>query len=1348
MAKCKFYFIFILLFYFLPATLLANTDYRFAHITSQEGLPHQQVEVLMQDDKGRIWIGTRNGLAVYDGYDIVNYFHHTDNPNSLNHNFVKSIYQDSRNRIWIGTYGGICMFQPESNNFKRYNVSDVNIFSILENGNGQVVCGGSQLYSLDETTDEFVMHPRENPEFILSMALDKHNRLFLSTNHSISYYDTTFSNSTQIKSSYFADFITDSDGIIPLFFDSKGLLWIGRNGDGVMSINLENGEKNIYPPSVLSNGTVRTITEDHAGKIWLGTEKGITILTPDKNIEIIQQNFTDKNKLNDNAIYSILCDKDDNMWIGTYFGGINLLLKNNKQFDWIEAGYGQKNIHGKAVRRIIEPQKNNLWIATEDGGLNIYNTETKDINDFHLIPNLGHNIHELLHVHEYNEIWIGTFRNGLFCYNLTNKIWKRYMPSDQKGLSSDAIFCLQRQKNGTIWIGSTQGLRYYDRTTDSFKRINHPILDTGFIYTLLVDQNDNLWVGTRNNGVFFINQKTQEIKGWTTKKNNSSITDKYITCLFQDSDNKIWVGTNAGGLQYINPNNFEVNPLNKNISLSQSIICSIIEDKSKQLWVSTSSGLYKFNKKRDSAVHYTIQDGLPINQFNFSSSILAQNGLFYFGSVNGIVSFNPLSLKEEKKLFHVHFTCLNIDNQLITINSPNSPLNASIDNMSSITFSYQQSRSFYIGYAAISPGNSNNINYQIKLEGVDNTWRNVGKERKFVGSNLPAGTYRLLIRANNTNSHWELAPIKKIELSIQPPFYLSNWAYILYICLLILILYISYHIFSIRLKEKDAVRIAKMEKENADEMNKTKMDFFMSVSHELKTPLSLIMAPLKYILQHQELSKESTERLEIAIRNTNKMVGLIEELVTFNKVESGNFQFYIEKGNPLNFIENIAYLFKESAVEKSISFYIHCEDNGEEVWFSPSYVEKIINNLLSNAIKFTPTNGHVYINASITDGSDGYDYLLIEVKDDGIGIAQNEIDNIWDKYYQTKRGHNTNNKGWGIGLALVKHLVSIHKGTVSVNSNVNKGSCFTVNLNVSESAFNTENKILSDKTVVPLSQYKFNIPYSEHTLQKQLTNQKNDKNNPEKQSHILLVEDNEELLTFLSDIFCTNYIVYPAQNGLEALEIAHKYPIDLVISDIMIPRMDGYTLCRTLKGDPSTSHILVILLTAKSDPDDIIKGYECGAEAYVPKPFDPEILELQVKNIIHMKQTQCKRIIKTFGSDIESVTLSQYDKEFIDNINNIIEKNIDNPEFTITDITQTLCISRSLLHIKMKSLFNISTGDYIRKKRLHSACELLHKGYNISDTCYKIGYADPNYFSKVFKKEFGVTPTDYINHKP
>lgn len=1340
-------FLSIIIFISLFFTALHGAPYRFVHITGNNGLPHQQIESLIFDKNGLLWIGTRNGLSKYDGYSFTSYFNDPGNPKSLNHNFIRALFLDSKNRLWIGTNKGICTYSPATDDFKCYPAVGSLIQTIVENSRGEIICGGKQLYIYDEKADDFSMLQRDNKEFIISMAIDKKDRLFISTNKSIFYYDSSFSKTTQINPAYFSDFITGADGIIPLKFDSKGRLWIGRNGKGLMHIDLTTNISKIFTPEMLSDGTVRVISEDKTGKIWVGTEKGVSVIDNADKIEILQQDFSDDRTLNDNAIYSIQHDMFNNIWIGTYFGGINVLFQDNEKFQWIRPGYGIYNVKGKAIRQIIEPDNNTLWIATEDGGLNIYDTATGRISLFDKIPGLGKNIHCLSHNSASGEMWIGTFRNGLFCYDMKSGAYRHFMPASTQGLDSDAIFDIVRTKKGVLWIATTQGLRFYDEINHCFKKINNPSLDRDFIYTLMVDKDDNLWVGTTNYGVFCIDARTGEINNWSTDSSNSTLHDEYITYLYQDSKNRIWIGTNNEGLRFIDPLDMKIKTPVGNLSLSNSSICSIIEDSTNGLWISTGDGLYRINKERNAIIRFTTEDGLPSNQFNFSSSIQAHNHIVYLGTVNGLIHFNPSIIKSKRGSLAVHLGHLIINNKTITAGSPDSPLTAALDDMEKLSLSYSESRSFSIEYGVFSPGNTATVDYQVKLEGVDKEWRNMGKVRRFVGLNLAPGKYKLHIRANNSDSGWDSAPVKTIEITIRPPFYRSSIAYIIYLLLLGGIIYFFYRIFDMRIKEKNAVKIANIEKGKAEEINKTKMEFFTAVSHELKTPLSLIKAPLKYIKSQNTLDADSEKRLDTAIKNADKMVGIIDELITFNRVESGNTQFYIQQGNPLDFIESTAQLFKESALQKHISLYIHCENNGEEVWFSPLYVERITNNLLSNALKYTPDNGKIIIKAEIVDKSDGYTYLRIEVDDTGIGIAKDEFDNIFTKYYQTKRGHNMDNKGWGLGLSLVKRFAEIHKGSVSVDSTVGKGSTFVVLLNVTASAFNKEDRIDADKTVVPLTQYKFEKPVVDDTTQTSA-----DGNLPESNSQLalLLAEDNPELLNFLSDYFRQKYNVYTATNGKEALEIAKKYPIQLVVSDVMMPEMDGYELCRSLKSDMHTSHIPIILLTAKNETDDVLKGYESGAEAYVMKPFDPQLLDLQIKNIISTRHERQKHMVNTNPADNTSLqeekspAISKFDEEFINKINDLINKNIDNDEFSVTDITSALCISRSLLHVKMKSLLNISMGDYIRKKRLNLAQKLLRDGYNVSETAYRSGFSDPNYFSKVFKKEFGITPTEFI----
>lgn len=1333
---------------FLPITVSAQENYFFTHIKSDSGLPHQQVETMAFDHDGMLWVGTRNGLAKYDGYSFVTYYHNPDDNMSIPHNFIRKIFVDSENNVWVGTDKAICCYQRDTDNFKQYDVNGEPISRIVETTDGSVICTGMKVFRKKKGENQFRQIPRQIDSYVVGLVVSPDNRVFMSTNHSISYFTSEMVSETVLDSSIYSDFLSGFDAIAPLYFDNNGLLWIGRDGKGVMCLNLTTGEEHIYDASLLSDGTVRDITEDSKGNIWLGTEKGITTINPASGaIHKITQRFGNSRALSDNAIYCIVSDNQDNMWIGTYFGGINLILRDAIEFHWTAPGYDNMTLSGKAIRGIAEPEKGILWLATEDGGINIFDIAHNRVDKFNYIPELGTNVHELYYDKETGDMWIGTFRNGLFRYNLRTRKTTHYTAFNS-GLKSNAVFAITRQDNNQkrLWIATTLGLMYHDPATDSIIPINHPALDLDFIYCLYADRNGNLWAGTVNRGLFRIGGETGEIKGWSkdSTSDTGGLNDNYVTSIYEDNNNHVIIGTNNGGVQIIDRDSLEFLRVT-DAPVNWGTICSIKQDSTDNIWITTSNGLYKVNPDDLSYIHFTTNDGLPENQFNFSSIIQASDNRIYCGTVNGLVSFNPDITKRPDMAASVHLWRLSLNNHVVTPRTADSPLKTSLDATSVLKLDFASSRVFSIDYGIINPAGANNVRYQIFIDGLDKEWRDVGTLRRFTAMELPYGSYTLNVRALVSGDDWENAPIKKLVFKIAPPFYQSSIAWMIYILVAISICYIAYRLFLWRMKERNQERLNQIERAKKDELNREKMEFFTNISHELKTPLSLILAPLKQLSTNEQMSEKSRERLSTAIANTSKMVELINELVTFNRVQSGNFQLFLQKGNPLTLIETMTGYFRGPASDKNISINVMTQNNGEDVWFSPTYLERIISNLLSNAIKYTGENGNIDVRASIIEGDDNTVYLSVEVKDNGIGIVPEELDNIFKKYYQTRRGYNTNHSGWGIGLATVKKLVEIHKGDISVTSKVGEGSSFVIRLNVTPSAFDKSSHISTTETI-PLAHQP---AFISNTLA--VYPHDSDENTAEKDDKkvsVLLVEDNPQLLGFLSDEFAKDYNVYTATNGIEALKVTEGYPVDIVVSDVMMPEMDGIELCDKLKNNLATSHIPVILLTAKSDEESTMAGFKSGAEAYVAKPFDPQLLALRVKNILRARRAYIDSKIEDSGVDepIEGLPpLNKFDNEFIARINQLINDNMDNSDFSIADITRELAISRSLLHIKMKTFFNSSMTDYIKQRRMSKACELMKEGNNVSETAYRTGFSDPNYFSKVFRKTFGMSPTDYIS---
>lgn len=1316
------------------------TGYRFNHI--RQGLPHQQVEALAEDIDGNIWIGTRNGLCRYNGYDIRTYYNDRTDTTSIQHNFIHQLLTDHKGRLWIRTHKGVSRYDAQHDRFVNYPSHGEDIAIMTETTNGHIVYGSSHLYLYNQQKDCFDEYPSLDFGHILSMTSDRNGNLYMGTNSQILCYRRGLTRIATMPSYYYADFLTGSDGIVAMMVDSRNRLWISRNGKGVEHIDLRTGALTVIEAAQLSDGVVRCITEDAAHRIWLGTERGITVINPNGQIEIIQHFFNEPDLISDNAIYSILADSQGNMWVGSFFGGVDILPMKQGLFSWYKPGYNQGQLRGKVPRQMVMVDSHHVWIATEDGGINILDPETGLFTPFNEIKGMGTNVHCFFLDHEHDEMWIGTFRHGLFRYNLKSHHTRHYM--FERGLNTNSIFSITRQKDGTMWIGTTMGLRRYNPSRDWFEKIGHDILDDNFVFTLTTDGSDNVWIGTYSYGLFEIERKNGRILRWDADRKSSHLLDQGVLSLYADSHNYLYIGTNNNGLQRMNLRTRQIESVAIDEQLEKNSVCSIGEDASRMLWVATSNGLFEIDPATLTLKQYSESSGLPTNQFNYASMLRLDDGSMLVGTVNGLVRLHPQKATATRQALEVHLLRLSVAGNECQPATEGSPLEVQIDHTTELRLNYEQARSFVIDYGVIMPGYSGNINYQIKLEGLDDDWRNMGSDRHFYGYNLREGHYTLKVRANSSNSDWDQCRVRELSIVVSPPFYRSLWAYLIYLLLTVAIIYAIYKTARNRYRRISQEHAERIEREKQEAIDKSKMDFFTTVSHELKTPLSLIIAPLKSI-NRTDLQDKDQHNLDLVMKNAAKMQRLIDQLVTFNKVESDRFPFYLQKDNALMFIEQLSDGFISMAKERELDFSVYTEDNGEEVWFSPSYVEKITSNLLTNAFKFTPKGGRVELKACVTtvEGHADHLYLNIRVSDTGIGIAEEERERIFSLYYQTRRGENVNNGGWGIGLALTKRLVSIHHGFIRLDSSLGRGSCFDIYLDVSPNGFSKECYTSRDKVIVPVSNYNFST-----NLQPTVATENNSDSSSAAEKPamtMLIVEDDNDLRQYLTAHFKDSYNILSACDGAEGLKKATDNNVDIIISDVMMPVMDGVEMCRRLKNDMLTSHIPIILLTAKAATPDVVAGYESGAEAYVAKPFDPQILDLQVKNILALMHRRQSEMLQQQGNDVEVESLGALDRKFIEQINSLIEENLSNHDLAVQDITSALAMSRSLLHRKMKAIVGISIGDYIRKRRIDRACQLLREGYNVSETAYKTGFADPSYFSKTFKKVVGTSPREYVD---
>ncbi|MDR1683599.1 MAG: response regulator, partial [Candidatus Symbiothrix sp.] len=615
-------------------------------------------------------------------------------------------------------------------------------------------------------------------------------------------------------------------------------------------------------------------------------------------------------------------------------------------------------------------------------------------------------------------------------------------------------------------------------------------------------------------------------------------------------------------------------------------------------------------------------------------------------------------------------------------------------------------------------------------------------QRSIVFYRLPPGKYTFKVKASSVKNTWDNSNIRSLEIVVKPPFYYSAWAFLLYAVLITGIVWQLFRFYYHRLKEKNEIRVNQLEKEKLEEMNDLKRKFFTNISHEFKTPLSLIIAPVQRIMNESNVSDAIKKHLELVLKNSNSLMSLLKELIDFNKMESGRLRLKLQKGNPLMFVREICSRFQVLALDDEIDFETEIEDLEEEVWFELSAVEKIINNLLSNAFKYTQQGGTVRLIAFITEDDQRNLFLKLIVSDTGMGIDKEEQLKIFEPYYRVEKENTSRKAGWGIGLALTRNLVQLHKGSIHLESEPGKGSTFTVLLNVSPDSFSPEDKMELRADHSYFRKYNYRNVVSEEQLQ--LLSLNGRQKELEKRNQILLVEDNVKMLQFLIDLFSEKYDVCTAGNGKEAiLKMEEKLP-DFLISDIVMPEMDGTELCRLVKSNLMTSHIPVILLTAITGTEDVIRAYELGADMYVEKPFNPSTLLLQVQNLLRTRDNNRRQFKESMASNIGMVAKNKYDRKLLNDIQKVVEDNIGNEEFNVSDIVKAVGISRTMLHVKLKSMLDMSIGDYIRNIRIEKAKDLLMQGDSIANTAYDTGFSDPNYFSKCFKKQTGKTPSEFV----
>lgn len=1334
-----------------------NGNLQFENITSINGLSNNTVYCISQDSEGFIWIGTREGLNKFDGYSITSYYHDAADINSIPCNFIKQIISTSDGLLLIGTTNGVCYYNKQMDcfvpvKFKGQSLGD--IFRIIELSSKEVLIASVQgLYSVSANFEVRLIHTSyykdicEYKKGVIWAAFADQVLLMSDDGEIVKQYDSKVMGSK--------GFNRQPSDIQCIYKDSREIIWLGtiRSGigyykpetDEFISLKLKEG---VNP---IEDNFVRTISEDANGLLWIGTESGLYTYDVESQVfEFYGQSFNPVLKgLNDKAIYSIFRGSDGVMWIGTYFGGVNYSRPYNNKFYRIYADGGYGRLSGNALSQMIETSGGEIWIATEDGGITIYDPQN---NNYKYIRHksgdanslVSNNVHALAE-DKNGDIWIGTFIGGLSKYSPRTQKTEQIKLSHPDPNVVQYVFSVFIDSKNRIWVGAISGLYLRENENSEFKIFNADNFLGNFIYQIGEDQQGNVWVCSYVRGIYKIDSLL-EITHYT--QNSGELNTDNITYFYNDSQNIQWFGTLEGGIIRHNPADDKFITLTTANGLPNNTVYAITEDASGNIWFSSNKGISKLSPATGQIVNYTVHDGLVGNQFNFKSCLRDSKNTLYFGAVNGLTYFNPEGLSGDNTEPMLHFTGFRVFNSPLKIGEHNI-LQSHIDFQDEIRLKYKY-KAITIEFVALNFVSPKSNEYAYYLEGFDDGWNYVDDRRNASYTNLSPGTYHFHLKAANDDGEWTNNP-RVLKIKILPPLWLSVWGYLFYTLVFLSVLFLYRRYTIMRNKEKLNVQLAILENRKNEELSQHRLNFFTYISHEFKTPLTLIIATLDHLLYFDDISPKFMKFGNSIRKNAMRLLFLINQLMDFRKIETDHAHIKYNKGDIVQFLKSTFEIFNPLFVQKNIDSVFKTEYESFIAYFDPDKIEKIVTNILSNSCKNIGSNGKIGCQIKIQPKKPGISFsnnepgekeLVIRIFDNGTGIAREKINQIFEPFYTET---SSNIPGNGIGLALVKSMVRYLNGSLTVESDEKQGVEFIITLPLYEKmpeysdiqnnfieknqSFSLDNTIFDEET-----------DFESHAV----TIQQSDDVTYE----LLIVEDNKELASFLSYHFSGYFKVTTARDGEEAIQKIEQAQPDLIISDIMMPKMNGTELCKRLKDNFETSHIPIILLTAKTGDESKLEGLGCGADAYINKPFGVKELGLHVRNILLSRENLKKHLMK-FGVKEDSFSgLNNKDQKFIGHLTEIVFKNMDNPQFDVDSFAAEAAVSRTLLHNKLKKITNLSTTEFIKMVKLTEAKKLLIKNeLSVSEIAYKVGFNDPAYFSRSFKKYFKVAPSEMVENK-
>lgn len=1278
----------------------------------------------------------------------------------LHANKINFLYGDKQQNVWVGTDAGLnCLAPDQTDNYKNKVIDGafserLAYTSVTEDEQYLWFgTGDGTLIRYHKTAGQFLKQKISAHRLNDLQIARKGAAMYATANLELITIDRT---NLRTRTSVF----TGEGPLLSIYEDRSGLLWIEPEKHGLVKYSpATGGFKYFFQPNdanFYNTAKEYKIFEDQNNRVWMSMKGGgFGYYNPHADaVEYFYNKPGSADHQFSNIVIWSYLDAAGVLWLCTRDRGIEKIIFQVNDFKHSLLVKNTLNKSDNEIRGIFSDKNQRLWISSKSGNLYVYENGKKVADIFVNKPPGSIGLVYNMIQDRSGAIWLGTKGNGLFRAVPTDKKGSRYLlthykadKNDINSLSSDLIYSILEDKKGRIWVATYQyGINLLIPDGDKIKFVNihnsfknYPV---GSWKARHVQQhvNGDIWVATTNGLVIFNPDKGQP-DNYTFKSygkvpgDKSSLGNNDAQYIYRDSKHRMWIATSGGGLNKVlesSDRGLKVKVYTIEDGLPSDYILSIIEDKAHHLWLGTENGISKLNPEQERFRNYDSYDGLPKTGLSEASSLMLPNGELLFGCINGYITFNPSAIVDQKISAKIAFTNFQINNKDVIPAETGSPLNVDINDAKNIVLKYNQNI-ISIDFTVLDYRASNKQVYAYRLKGFDTEWHHVNDQRKATYTNLPPGKYIFEVKSLNSDLYDHL-PVKTLSIKIAPPPWRTVWAYILYVILLAALIEIVRRIVFTMIRLRNRITVEQR-------LTELKLSFFTNISHELRTPLTLIVNPIEEIARQEHLSPKGEEYINVVRKNANRMVRFINQLLDFRKAQSGKMNLKISNTNVLALVKDIAGHFSEIANEKHIELAISANVKELYAWIDAEKIDIVIYNLLSNAFKFTPSEKIIKI---VIDGDQQEESFTISVIDQGIGVPGDKLNDIFELYYEIEKASGNNLEGTGIGLALCKEIVKMHQGEIEARNNMDEGLTVLLKLPFGKGHFKAGEDIAGNVALA-----------TKHTLSKQadmeavlasaLVAGKADL------PLVLLVDDNNELRKFLADQLKEFYRVVEARDGKEGLEVALKLTPDLIMSDVMMPEMDGIQLLDKLKNNVATSHIPVVLLTAKSSVENQIEGLKYGADYYITKPFQTNFILASIDNLLKQRKKVFQSLLastKTIELSPGEIVITSKDESFLKEIIDIVENGMVDAEFNIDSVAESIGMGRTTFYKKFKSLTNLAPVEFVREMRLKRAKQFLDaNGQNISEVAYAVGFNSAKYFSTCFKEEYGLSPSEYLKSK-